>query len=167
MPACLLPSGSRRTSMTTMIGKPSVKTSYRATASVIAIAIASLSVPSLAQAKRMGSSKSVRPASIGAKAPAQPAPVAPAAAAPKAAAPAAPAPAAAPAAAAAVNLPWGEVWGLKGESAVAFTWTEGRVTSCWASALPPIKHRPAATTICVSSQCSALMSVGVFLSVDM
>jgi hypothetical protein len=51
--------------------------------SVIAIAIASLTVPSLAQAKRMGSSKSVRPASIGSKAPAQPAPVAPAAAAPR------------------------------------------------------------------------------------
>ena len=54
-----------------------MKTSYRAAASVIAIAIASLTVPSLAQAKRMGSSKSVRPASIGSKAPAQPAPVAP------------------------------------------------------------------------------------------
>ena len=63
--------------------KTPVKTSYRAAASVIAIAIASLTVPSLAQAKRMGSNKSVRPASIGSKAPAQPAPVAPAAAAPK------------------------------------------------------------------------------------
>ncbi len=59
--------------MTTMIGKNSVKTSFRATASVIALAIASLTVPTLAQAKRMGSGgKSVRPASIG-KAPAQPA----------------------------------------------------------------------------------------------
>jgi acetyl-CoA decarbonylase/synthase complex subunit delta len=77
--------------MTTMTGNHFVKTSYRAAASVIAIAIASLTVPSLAQAKRMGSSKSVRPASIGSKAPAQPAPVAPAAAAPKAAAPATPA----------------------------------------------------------------------------
>jgi len=36
--------------MTTMIGKNSVKTSFRATASVIALAIASLTVPTLAQA---------------------------------------------------------------------------------------------------------------------
>lgn len=72
----------------------SVKTSYRATASVIALAIASLTVPSLAQAKRMGGGKTVRPASIG-SAPAKPATPAPAAA------PAAAAPAAAPAAAAA------------------------------------------------------------------
>jgi hypothetical protein len=50
----------------------SVKTSYRATASVIALAIASLTVPSLAQAKRMGGGKTVRPASIG-SAPAKPA----------------------------------------------------------------------------------------------
>lgn len=52
--------------MTTMIGKTFVKTSFRTTASVIALAIASLTVPTLAQAKRMGSGgKSVRPASIG------------------------------------------------------------------------------------------------------
>ena len=83
--------------MTTMIGKNSVKTSFRATASVIALAIASLTVPTLAQAKRMGSGgKSVRPASIG-KAPAQPAaPAAPTAS--KAATPSTPAAPAAPAA---------------------------------------------------------------------
>ena len=67
MPAVCIPS-MQAASMTTMIGKTTVKTSYRAAASVIAIAIASLTVPSLAQAKRMGSSKSVRPASIGSKA---------------------------------------------------------------------------------------------------
>ena len=97
----LCPSRRKWPLMTTMIGKYSVKTSYRAAASVIAIAIASLTLPSLAQAKRMGSSKSVRPASIGAKAPAQPAPVAPAAAAKPAAATTAPAATAAPAAVAA------------------------------------------------------------------
>lgn len=79
----------------------SVKTSYRATASVIALAIASLTVPSLAQAKRMGGGKTVRPASIG-SAPAKPAaPAAPTAAAK----PATPAPAAAPAAAAPAAAP--------------------------------------------------------------
>lgn len=74
-----------------------MKTSYRATASVIALAIASLTVPSLAQAKRMGGGKTVRPASIG-SAPAKPAaPAAPTAAAKPttAATPAAAAPAAA------------------------------------------------------------------------
>ncbi|MCO5338326.1 ABC transporter substrate-binding protein, partial [Delftia tsuruhatensis] len=82
--------------MTTMIGKTFVKTSFRTTASVIALAIASLTVPTLAQAKRMGSGgKSVRPASIG-KAPAQPAaPAAPTAS--KAATPASPAAPATPA----------------------------------------------------------------------
>uniref|UniRef100_A9U7A7 Predicted protein n=1 Tax=Physcomitrium patens TaxID=3218 RepID=A9U7A7_PHYPA len=93
--------------MTTMIGKNSVKTSFRATASVIALAIASLTVPTLAQAKRMGSGgKSVRPASIG-KAPAQPAaPAAPTASkAATPASPAAPATPAAPAAPAAAAAP--------------------------------------------------------------
>ncbi|ABX35483.1 conserved hypothetical protein, conserved [Delftia acidovorans SPH-1] len=90
--------------MTTMIGKNSVKTSFRATASVIALAIASLTVPTLAQAKRMGSGgKSVRPASIG-KAPAQPAaPAAPTAS--KAATPASPAAPATPATPAAPAAP--------------------------------------------------------------
>ena len=49
-----------------------MKTSFRTTASVIALAIASLTVPTLAQAKRMGSGgKSVRPASIGKACPAR------------------------------------------------------------------------------------------------
>ncbi|MEF9999703.1 MAG: ABC transporter substrate-binding protein, partial [Comamonas sp.] len=63
--------------------------SYRATVSVLAMTCAALLAPSLAHAKRMGGSKSVRPASIGKTAPA-PAPVA----APTAARPATPAAAA-------------------------------------------------------------------------
>ncbi|MDH1678577.1 ABC transporter substrate-binding protein, partial [Comamonas aquatica] len=42
-----------------------MKTSFRTTASVIAVTIAALAAPTLAHAKRMGGGKSVRPAAIG------------------------------------------------------------------------------------------------------
>ena len=54
-----------------------MKTSFRTTASVIAVTIAALAAPTLAHAKRMGGGKSVRPAAIG-QAPAKPATPAPA-----------------------------------------------------------------------------------------
>ncbi len=41
-----------------------MKTSFRTTASVIAVTVAALAAPSLAHAKRMGGGKSVRPAAI-------------------------------------------------------------------------------------------------------
>ena len=94
-----------------------VNTSFRTTASVIAVTIAALAAPSLAHAKRIGGGKSVRPAAIN-KAPAKPATPAPTAAA-KPATPAtpasAPAAAAAPAAPAAAAAPAGS--GLMGTMA--------------------------------------------------